>query len=86
MIIMIIISDDILWHQIFVIAPILPYDIRHYSITQLAYLPAEVLRLHLSFQLLVTSGSKAVIAKCLHDTLHIGYMHGTVVPKVAHWP
>ena len=52
-----------------------PPDISQYLIARLARLPAEVLRLHLSSQQLVTSGSKVVMAKRLHDALHA---HGAI--------
>ena len=45
-------------------------DINGYSADQLARLPAEVLRLHLASRHLVTSGSKATMAKRLYDALN----------------
>ena len=47
-----------------------PADINGYSGEQLAHLPAEVLRLHLASRHLVTSGSKATMAKRLYDALN----------------
>ena len=47
-----------------------PADINSCSAEQLARLPAEVLRLHLASRHLVTSGSKATMAKRLYDALN----------------
>ena len=57
-----------------------PSDISQYSITRLSRLPAKVLRLHLSSRHPVTGGSEAVMAKRLHDTLH---MHGAIAYQPA---
>ena len=47
-----------------------PTDINGCSVTELARLSAEVLRLHLASRHLVTSGSKATMAKRLYDALN----------------
>ena len=47
-----------------------PTDINGCSVTELARLSAEVLRLHLASCHLVTSGSKATMAKRLYDALN----------------
>ena len=45
-------------------------DVMRASVTQLARLTAEVLRLHLASRHLVTTGTKAVMAQRLHDAIH----------------
>ena len=47
-----------------------PADVTGYSVKQLTRLSAEVLCLHLASRHLITSGSKAIMAKRLYDVLH----------------
>ena len=46
-------------------------DISSASIAELTRLPAEVLRLHLSSRNLITTGKKAILARRLHEALHL---------------
>ena len=52
-----------------------------YSLQQLTRLPAEVLRLHLSSRHLVTTGTKAVMASRLYDTLQHTTLNPTPSPS-----
>ena len=56
-------------------------DISQCSVAQLACSSAKVLHRHPSSLYLVTVGSKGIMAKCLHDALHIWHMHGAI----DHW-
>jgi len=59
-------------------------NISNCSVSQLIRLPAKVLRLHLSSHHLIISGTKAVMAKRLHNALHMN--SPDTLPMCLHQP